>query len=90
MPVGARVTLEVDRPEYFLGENVLVHFILENTGSQPFEADFGGDYRGTTRGAYDEIGRQFERQLGFFRWREKHSSRPLKRQPTWALRKGLY
>src|SRR6266436_8268964 len=49
VPIGAKVTLELDRREYFLGENVLVHFILENTGDQPFEADFGGDYRGATR-----------------------------------------
>src|ERR1035437_10880951 len=41
VPAGAKVTLEVDRREYFLGENVFVHFILENTGDQPFEADFG-------------------------------------------------
>ena len=49
VPPGARVKLEVDRHEYFLGENVLVHFILENAGDLPFEVDFGGDYRGATR-----------------------------------------
>src|SRR5439155_18188934 len=49
VPVGAKVTLELDRREYFLGENVLIHFILENAGDRPFEADFGGDYRGATR-----------------------------------------
>jgi hypothetical protein len=49
VPIGAKVTLELDRRESFLGENVLVHFILENTSDQPFEADFGGDYRGATR-----------------------------------------
>ncbi len=31
VPIGAKVTLELDRPEYFLGENVLVHFILKAT-----------------------------------------------------------
>ena len=66
VPVGAKVTLELDRHEYFLGENVLVHFTLENTSSQPFEADFGGDYRGATRHlrfkvtATDESGRMAE------------------------------
>lgn len=49
VPEGASVKLEVDRQEYLLGENVLVHFILKNTGDQPFKADFGGDYRGATR-----------------------------------------
>lgn len=66
VPAGAKVTLEIDRPEYFLGENVLVHFTLENTGDQPFEADFGGDYRGATRAlrfkvtAVDESGQLVE------------------------------
>jgi hypothetical protein len=36
VPVGAKVTLEVDHQEYFIGENVIVHFILENVGNQPF------------------------------------------------------
>ena len=49
VPDGAKVTLETDRQEFFLGENILVHFILENTGTQPFEAEFGGDYRGSSR-----------------------------------------
>ena len=49
VPSGAKVTLELDHREYFLGENVLVHFTLENTGTDPFEANFGGDYRGATR-----------------------------------------
>jgi hypothetical protein len=45
VPDGAKVTLQCDKKEYFLGENVLVHFILENISDKPFEADFGGDYR---------------------------------------------
>ena len=49
VPPNARVTLSCDRDEYFLGENVLVHFKLENTGGEPFEANFGGDYRGAAR-----------------------------------------
>lgn len=49
VPEGAKVTLEFDKAEYFLGENVLVHFILENAGAEAFEASFGHDYRGATR-----------------------------------------
>ena len=46
---GANVTLEFDHPDYFLGENVLMHFVLQNTGDTPFEASWGGDYRGASR-----------------------------------------
>ncbi len=49
VPVGAKVILTSDRAEYWLGENVFVHFVLENTGSEPFEFDAGGDYRGAPR-----------------------------------------
>ncbi len=44
---GARVTLELEKPEYFLGENILVHYCLENTGKEPFKISVGGDYRGS-------------------------------------------
>lgn len=66
VPAGARVRLEASRAEFFLGENVLVHFILENVGSEPFELSFGGDYRGASRAlrfkvtATDEAGRAVE------------------------------
>ena len=49
VPEGAKVTLEFDRLDYFLGENVLMHFVLQNTGDTPFEASWGGDYRGASR-----------------------------------------
>lgn len=49
VPEGAKVRLELDRPECLLGENVLVHFVLQNTGDTPFEASWGGDYRGASR-----------------------------------------
>src|SRR5262245_12388647 len=49
VPTGASVTLESNRKEYFLGENVLVHFTLRISGTQSFAVDFGGDYRGATR-----------------------------------------
>jgi hypothetical protein len=66
VPEGARVRLEVDRADYLLGENVLVHFILENAGDAPFKASFGGDYRGASRRlrfqvtARDEAGKMAE------------------------------
>lgn len=49
VPDGAKVTLEIDRCEYFLGEEVWIHFVLENTSKEPFEASFGHDYRGSDR-----------------------------------------
>jgi hypothetical protein len=49
VPEGAKVMLEFDRPDYFLGENVLMHFVLQNTGNTPFDASWGGDYRGANR-----------------------------------------
>jgi HEAT repeat protein len=66
VPEGAKVTLEFDRPDYFLGENVLMHFVLQNTGETPFEASWGGDYRGASRHlrfkvtATDEAGQEAE------------------------------
>jgi hypothetical protein len=48
-PRGARLYLELDRHEYFLGENVLVHLVVENAGDKPFKIDVGGDYRRATR-----------------------------------------
>jgi len=49
MPEGAKVTLKTGHAEYFLGENVLVDFVLENTSDQPFQISTGGDYRGSSR-----------------------------------------
>ena len=49
VPKDARLTLQLDRPSYFLGENVLVHFCIENVGGEPFRIDLGGDYRGSPR-----------------------------------------
>src|SRR5436190_16087954 len=49
VPRGARVRVELDRKQYFLGENVLLHFCVENTGGEPFKVEFGGDYRGSPR-----------------------------------------
>ncbi len=49
VPAGARVSIELDKNEYFLGENVLLHFCIENSGKEPFQIDLGGDYRGASR-----------------------------------------
>jgi len=49
VPSGAKLAIAFDRKEYMLGENVLLQFSLENTGKKPFEANFGGDYRGADR-----------------------------------------
>jgi len=49
VPKGAKVSLELDKDGYFLGEPVLLHFCLKNTGEGPFSFTFGGDYRGSTR-----------------------------------------
>jgi hypothetical protein len=46
---GARLRLALTRKEYFLGENVLLHYCLENVGRDMFKIDMGGDYRGATR-----------------------------------------
>lgn len=45
----ALVVLTVDKPTFFLGENLLVHYCIENTGVAPFQIDIGGDYRGGSR-----------------------------------------
>ncbi len=49
VPKGARIRLELDRKAYFLGENILLHFVVENAETEPFELEYGGDYRGATR-----------------------------------------
>lgn len=49
VPEGVKVTLELDRQEFFLGENVLVHFVIENAGKEPFTYSEGGDYRAAPR-----------------------------------------
>jgi HEAT repeat protein len=49
VPAGARLTLLLDKDTCFLGENVLVHLCVENTGPVPFTISLGGDYRGASR-----------------------------------------
>jgi len=48
-PPHFRVTLELDKPTFFLGELILLHYCVENTGDTPFSISQGGDYRGTYR-----------------------------------------
>ena len=61
-----RVSLASDRPRYFLGENVLLQFRVENTGKTPLLVDIGGDYRGSPRSlryqvkAFDQRGHLLE------------------------------
>ena len=42
VPEGAHLSLLLDKPRYFLGENVLVHYVLENRSGQPFTISTGG------------------------------------------------
>jgi hypothetical protein len=48
-PTHARVVLTVSKPSFFLGENVLLHYCLENTSTATFEISVGSDYRGSSR-----------------------------------------
>jgi hypothetical protein len=45
---GARVTLLLDKKEYFLGENILLHYCLENTSKTPFQIQSGMDMNSVT------------------------------------------
>jgi hypothetical protein len=49
IPPTAKIALVLDRQEFFLGENILIHYCIENTGGPAFSVDVGGDYRGGTR-----------------------------------------
>ena len=42
---GAVITLEPEKEEYFLGENILVHYHIRNEGKEPFQISVGGDSR---------------------------------------------
>ena len=48
-PDALRISLLADKPEFFLGENILLHYRIENTGKEHLGIDVGGDYRGGTR-----------------------------------------
>lgn len=49
-PAGAaRVALSFDKPSFFLGENVLLHFCVENSSATPFQIQAGSDYQASSR-----------------------------------------
>ena len=47
LPKGMSVSLESDKLVYFVGENILLHYRIDNTGNEPFKISVGGDYRGS-------------------------------------------
>jgi hypothetical protein len=44
-----RVTIEAEKKQYFIGEEIYINNVLENIGKVSFEYHKGGDYRGATR-----------------------------------------
>src|SRR5262249_1276114 len=48
-PGTPRVVLSADKPTFFLGENVLIHYCLENTSAGPFQISEGSDYQFASR-----------------------------------------
>jgi hypothetical protein len=49
IPKGVRVRLEFEKSQFQLGESILAHYVIDNTGDKPFKFSFGGDYRGPGR-----------------------------------------
>jgi hypothetical protein len=49
VPAGLEVSLVADKTNYFLGENILLHYRIHNASSNTFKISVGGDYRGSTR-----------------------------------------
>ena len=49
VPAGARVTLEADEDEYFVGETVPLRLVLSNEGAAPFPWCTGLDHGGVNR-----------------------------------------
>jgi len=48
-PPGLEVNLVSDRTNYFLGENILLHYRIANASDETFKISVGGDYRGSSR-----------------------------------------
>ncbi len=48
-PDDYRLTVSFDKEKYFLGENVLAHFSVENIGKKDFDVDSGSDYNSAPR-----------------------------------------
>jgi hypothetical protein len=59
-------------PTFFLGENVLVHYCLENTPLTAFQISWGGDSRGASRSV------RFKTTLTMVMPRSAHVSRKSK------------
>lgn len=49
VPSKFKVSVYFDKNNYLLGENVLAHYRVENTGNTAFKMDTGKDYRGAPR-----------------------------------------
>lgn len=49
VPPDVKISLLLDKQEYFLGENILINYCIKNEGNEPVSIDVGGDYRGGTR-----------------------------------------
>lgn len=49
IPGGASIRLVPVKKQWYLGENILLHYEVQNNGKQPFDVDSGHDYRGGTR-----------------------------------------
>ena len=48
-PGDARIELSFDKPEYQLGEPVVLHYCIANVSNRPFAVQLGGDSRGASR-----------------------------------------
>lgn len=49
VPKNAHVGLQLDKQQYFLGEDIPIHFFVENRGRTSFSISLGGDYRCASR-----------------------------------------
>src|SRR5262249_35879442 len=49
VPKGAKIAVEFDKTEFFVGENILRHFVIETKGPEALSINGGGDYRGASR-----------------------------------------
>jgi hypothetical protein len=65
-PEHFKNSLETDKAKFVLGEQILLHYRIDNTGDEKFKVNFGGDYRGTVRSlrftvtGKDEAGKELE------------------------------
>ncbi len=60
VPPGTQVVVETDKAEYFLGENVLLHFGLRNNFGRADQVRDGGDYRGVPSTQFQVTARDAE------------------------------